>query len=278
MRGLILLTIALCLLLAGCGQPSAQADVGEILRFARDGEALLSLTKGELSAAIPAETFTAFDPYYRRAKTFRALPLAAVLAKGFPGVDLAREELVLRARDGYAVPMTGALLLEKGGYIAVADVEVSGWEPIGPQRANPGPFYLVWREAGQGDLERYPRPWQLAEIEIARFETLYPHVTPPGLPADAPAMQGLRLFREQCIRCHAVNREGGRVGPDLNVPQSIVEYRPEAQIRAYIVNPLQFRYGAMPAHPHLREPDLDALLAYFHAMKERKHDPERKAP
>ena len=36
-----------------------------------------------------------------------------------------------------------------------------------------------------------------------------------------------------------------------NVPQSIVEYRPEAQIRAYIRNPLTFRYGAMPPHPHL---------------------------
>jgi len=46
-----------------------------------------------------------------------------------------------------------------------------------------------------------------------------------------------------------MNREGGRVGPELNVPQSIVEYRPEAQIKAYIRNPLQFRYGHMPPQP-----------------------------
>ena len=66
------------------------------------------------------------------------------------------------------------------------------------------------------------------------------------------------------------------MGPDLNVPQNVTEYRPEDQIRAYIKNPLAFRYGSMPAHPNLSEADLDGLLAYFRAMKERKHDPDAK--
>ena len=81
-----------------------------------------------------------------------------------------------------------------------------------------------------------------------------------------------RRFRDHCIKCHAINREGGRVGPELNVPQSIVEYRPEEQIRAYIRNPATFRYGAMPPHPGLREAEMDALIAYFRAMSTHKHD------
>ena len=71
----------------------------------------------------------------------------------------------------------------------------------------------------------------------------------------------------------AINGEGGKVGPELNVPQSIVEYRPSAQIKAYIRNPEIFRYTTMPAHPGLSDADLDALLAYFQAMQSRKHDP-----
>ncbi|HEY8074751.1 MAG TPA: cytochrome c, partial [Labilithrix sp.] len=146
------------------------------------------------------------------------------------------------------------------------------WEPIGPQQANPGPFYVVWRGENQQDLETHPRPWQLATIGIARFEATFPHVIPSGEPAGSPAMRGLGMFRAECIHCHAMNREGGHVGPDLNVPQSIVEYRPEAQIRAYIKDPRTFRYGNMPAHPNMTDTQLDDLVAYFRAMKDRKHD------
>lgn len=270
-------SIILCLALCACGRAAAAgADAGAELGFVKDGKPLRALAKGELEAAIRPEIFTIFDPNYKKKKTYRALPLAAVLAQGFPGVDLEKEDLVLRARDGFSVPVKGALLLEKGAYLAVADLEQSSWEPVGPQRANPGPYYLIWRDGGQADAESHPWPWQLAAIEIARFEALYPHVAPPpDVGPDSPAMTGFRVFRENCLSCHAINREGGHVGPDLNVPQSIVEYRPEAQIKAYIVNPLAFRYGKMPPHGHLGPAELDGLLAYFHVMKEHKYEPER---
>ena len=73
--------------------------------------------------------------------------------------------------------------------------------------------------------------------------------------------------------CHAINGEGGRIGPELNVPRSIVEYRPEHQIREYVRDPGSFRHTSMPAHRHLDEAALDALIAYFRAMSARKHDP-----
>ena len=77
--------------------------------------------------------------------------------------------------------------------------------------------------------------------------------------------------------CHSINGEGGKVGPELNVPMSIVEYRSAVQLKAFIRNPERFRYTTMPAHEHLSDKDLDALLAYFEAMRERKFDP-RAAP
>lgn len=279
---LALLALVACADPAPAALPSASAapaasaeSLKAELAFVRDGKPLRAWTRAALEAAVPPETWTAFDPYYNKPKTYRALPLAAVLEKGFgaPAAELVKHDFVLRARDGYTVPLPGAKLFEKGGYLAVADVEVPGWEPIGQGRANPGPYYLVWREPPQHSLDTHPRPWQLATIEIAPFEATFPHTAPKGAAPDAPAARGFRIFRERCITCHAINREGGRVGPDLNVPQSIVEYRPEAQIKAYIKDPRTFRYSNMPAHP-FGDDELDALLAYFRAMKDQKHDPD----
>lgn len=247
------------------------------LSFVRDRQAVRRLSLQQISAHAPARDVETDDPYYGARKRFRALPLNETLELAF-GVDVAslrRESFVLRALDGYAVPVAGERLLEGGAYLAFDDLDVPGFAPIGPQRVSPAPTYLVWTKPGQSDLDTHPRPWQLATIEIASFEALYPHVVPTGEPEGSPAQLGFALFRDHCIKCHAINREGGRVGPDLNVPQSIVEYRPLAQIRAFIQDPTTFRYGAMPAHPQLTDSDLDALIAYLSAMSKRKHDAER---
>ena len=268
------LTLAcLFLVLLACTKPADEVPDAS-LAFVHDGRAVRTLSLAQILTSIPKEEFQAFDPYYVRDKRYRAVPLAKVIELGFKGdldhfVDV---DFVLRAKDGYAVPLPGAQVMEPGGYIAFRDLDAPAWEPIGPQHANPGPFYVVWKEKAQASLETHPRPWQLASIEISPFEKTYPHVVPTG--GDAKAMHGFALFRGQCFKCHAMNQEGGHVGPELNVPQSIVEYRPEAQIRAYIRNPLTFRYGNMPAHPMLTEGDLDDLIAYFQAMKALKHDPK----
>jgi len=107
------------------------------------------------------------------------------------------------------------------------------------------------------------------------FERRHPHTVPLGTAEGSAARRGFALFRRECIMCHAINDEGGKVGPELNVPQSIVEYRPVAQIKAYVRDPSTFRYTTMPAHTHLSDADLDDLIAYFRAMSERKHDPRR---
>lgn len=247
------------------------------LEFRVEGRSVRRVTLEELERAVGVETVRGFDAYYHREKVFRALSLQRVLAVGFAGesgAPLATRQFVLRARDGYTVPIAGERLFEGGAFIAVRDVDNPAWEPIGPQRANPSPAYLIWSEPAQSDLETHPRPWQLAVIEVTRFEAAFPHTVPTGEAADSPAMRGFAVFARECVRCHAVNREGGRVGPELNVPLSIVEYRPEAQIRAYIRDPLSFRYGNMPAHPGLSDGDLDGLVAYFRAMSQRKHDPD----
>ncbi len=237
------------------------------------------MTRTAMMEAAGATDVEGFDPYYLRKKHFRGYELGKVLVKAMnlPLDSLRRSYFVMRAKDGYEVPISGERLLEPGAYIAFEDVDAPAWEPIGSQRANPAPFYLVWKEPHQGNLEMYPRPWQLAAIEITAFEKVYPHVAPPK-DASVPVARGFALFKDTCIRCHAINREGGRVGPDLNVPKSISEYREAEQIKAYVRNPLTFRYGNMPAHLHLSDADLDALVSYFKEMSQHKHDSPPKSP
>ena len=264
--------VVLALVLTVACKKPPQGDASAAITFVRDGKTVATVTRADLEANAKPITLEGFDPYYGKNKRFRALDLKRVLAKGFGSTDgFDKLEFVLRARDGYAVPMRGALVMEDGAYVAVEDLDVAGWEPIGPQHANPGPFYLVWQKSEQTNLDSHPRPWELEKIEIARFDAIYPH-TSPGEGASSLAQRGYDAFRDRCIKCHAINREGGHVGPDLNVPQSVTEYRPEDQIRAYIKNPATFRYGNMPAHPDMKDDELDAIVAYLRAMKDRKHD------
>lgn len=274
-------------LAAGCsrGSPGREASVDAArpddastgrLTFVREGAPPRVMTRADLERASSPVDFTAFDPYHGKTKRFRALPIAPLLREGLGTID-DDTHLVLRALDGYAVPIEARRLVEGEAFVAVDDLDVPGWEPIGPRRSDPGPYYLVWRRPDQQNLETHPRPWQLASFEVARFEAVYPHTVPTGQPSGAPAWRGFGVFRDGCVRCHAVNREGGRVGPELNVPRSIVEYRPVEQIKAYIRDPLAFRYGAMPPHPHLTDADLDGLVAYFTAMSRLKHDPDAAA-
>jgi mono/diheme cytochrome c family protein len=251
----------------------APADDRSELAFAVHGKVVRSLPKAAVRGAIPIETITIADAYYDgRLKSWRALPLRKVLERGFEGEarELDAQHFLLRCVDGYTVPIDGKRLLE--AYVAIADAEVPGWEPIGPKRAHPGPFFVVWKGKDEQNLESFPRPYQLATIEVASFEETFPHVVPNGEAPRASAWRGFSIFKEQCVRCHAMNHEGGRVGPELNVPKSIVEYRSDAQIRAFIRNPREYRYSVMPSHEHLAEGDLDGLLAYFRAMSRRKHD------
>ena len=262
------LALAASLSLAGVSEPS--------LRFVRAGQPARVVDAAALRAACEELTVAVADPYYEKPKRFLAWPLRCVLELGFGALtDLASQELLLRALDGYTRATEGSVLLEPGGYVAFADADRpgGGFDPIDYRQADPAPFYVIWKGAGERDVVRYPWPYQLAELEVVRVEDRFPRAVPPGAGPGSPARHGFDVFRRNCLQCHAINGEGGRVGPELNVPQSIVEYRPEAQIRAFVRDPRTFRYTQMPANPQLSEADLDALLAYFRHMSAYKLDP-----
>jgi mono/diheme cytochrome c family protein len=264
------------LVLLACRPPApVQQGPAPVLTFTRDGAEVAKLNRSQLEALVPAEQVTGFDPYYGREKRWRAIPLAPLLSRVYRDEALGQLPFVLRATDGYTVPLSGDRLLEPGGYLAVADAD-GPWEPIGPRKADPAPFYVVWSGEHQRSLETHPRPWSLAGIAIEPFEKVFPKVAPPA-GAGAVVTRGFELWRELCFRCHAINQQGGRVGPEFNVPRNITEYRDAAFLKDWIRHPQAYRPSVMPGFASLPEADLDALLAYLSAMKEAK-DPALTSP
>jgi mono/diheme cytochrome c family protein len=245
------------------------------LEFRRDGVPVRSIEASALAAGCGVRTIDVDDPYYETRKRYRACPLGAVLEAGFgtPAGRLEGSDVLFRALDGYVKPSSLSLVREDGGFVAFGEADAPGFAKMGRRALDPGPFYVVWTKAGQANTHTYPWPYQLASIELGSVAGQFPHTAPAGVATGAQAWRGFDIFRSDCIACHSINREGGTVGPELNLPRSIVEYRPVDQLKAYIKNPASFRYGNMPAHEHLTAADLDALVAYFDAMKDRKHDP-----
>jgi mono/diheme cytochrome c family protein len=250
-----------------------------VLTFKDRSQPARTISLEALEKACPELEVEVDDPYQGRRMRYRALSFRCVLDQGFAArggaASLAQENLLLMARDGYTRPAAGSVVVDPNAHLAFGEAGPGAprFHPIDRRQVDPGPFYLVWTGVDHGDPHEHPWPYQLVTIEIAPFEEAFPHTAPRGLAKSDAGWRGYAVFQESCSACHAINGEGGTVGPELNIPRSIVEYRPLEQIRAYIRNPQATRYTSMPAHPQLSDSDLDALIAYFTAMSARKHDP-----
>ena len=257
-----------CLLV---GASLARAAEEDSLTFSLGKDTVAVLTKDQLTAKIKPQVETFLDPRYGKKKSYRCLPMSEVMdvAYGPAWRSSPYTEAVLTAHDGYDSVSSAAKLGEPGGCLAVADNDFPGWEPVGRERASPGPFYLTWSGKEQSTENDYPWPYQLVSIDLVKFEDRFPGV-PPKAPVGSPAWRGFEIFKGQCLRCHAINQDGGKVGPDLNAPQSVTAYRSKKWIKDYIRQPSKFRHTQMPDNLHLTDRNLEDLYQYLLAKSKDK--------
>lgn len=262
-------------------QASVATDPVLIFEAPSDGEAeeVERLSLSELKQKITTHNLTFADPLYKKEKRYAAFKLHDVLQLGFSQLpDKSGKQwrsddysdVAFVALDGYQALGSLAVVQEPGAYLVYEDFDQEGWEPLGKRKTDPGPFYVIWTGAGQGPKGKYPWPYQLQTIRLVQFKQQYPNVFPANVPTDSHIYDGYQLFRKTCFACHAMNRQGGMVGPDLNAPRSITEYRDEKMLRDFIRQPSKFRYTKMPDNPTLTDEDLDDLLAYLRHMATRK--------
>lgn len=255
----------------GCQRPKTKVEIKAMP--AEKPLAVLDLARMKQSgafAALPVRVVEVVDdPAFQAGrKQFRGYSLSEVLAqtKLSPGTD-APPRIHLIARDGYQTELAFTAKDIEGAVLAYEDVEAPSneqWHSFrsGKRWMTPAPFYLVWPTA-QGK----PWPYQLERIEVWSSTS-----KDAAYPVHAPeAKAGYQIFREQCMSCHSINLAGGSLGPELNVPKNVVEYRDQDVLRAFIRNAGAFHArSVMPAFEHLSRKELDAIVYYLGTMAGRK--------
>ena len=154
------------------------------------------------------------DVAYKRAMTYRALPLATLLQ------GVGREDSVkFVASDGFAATIAAAPLLATAddgarAYIAI-EPPAARWPPLkAGSPATAGPFYLVWLRPERARIAPEQWPYQIARIEdVAPLTVRFPVL----LPAASVSTHGSDPARpdrvhDQLHRLPYAQPGGGREG------------------------------------------------------------------
>jgi mono/diheme cytochrome c family protein len=269
-RGLALLLLLLLSGLAQAAEPTITVTVGNDTR---------SFTRGELLARPDATTIhVARDVAYRRPMTYRAVPVASVLAGMTLPPDTVLEAVAL---NGFVAQILPDLLLKTDESKAVAWLAIEPaeqpWPAISGKNENAGPFYIVWTGAEVGSIRSEQWPYQLAKLvsrpsPLSRWPAL---AVNSALPANDPVRAGQALFVIQCLPCHKLNGAGAAdVGPDLNLPQNPTEYLTPQGLHDLIRNPKAVRTWPAQSMPaladYLSDNDIELVIAYLKHMAGRK--------
>jgi mono/diheme cytochrome c family protein len=215
------------------------------------------------------------DVSYRRAMTYRAVPLLALLQGAR---DDQFDTLEVRATDGFVAQIPLELVAHgaKGGAVAYLAIEdpMHPWPTLPNQKASAGPFYLVWDHPQRSKVRAEQWPYALTSIVLAQSPLhRWPQLAlPASHSADTASQSGQKVFVAFCLPCHQLHGAGvGKVGPDLGQPMNVTRYLTEAGLRAIVRNPAAVRTWPEQrmtgfGRNTLPDADLDALVAYLQAM------------
>jgi mono/diheme cytochrome c family protein len=281
-----LIALRLCLICGlGLHAPTSRASDERGLTFSLRGKTLSTRVFDELERLATADEVRVFEPYEGKPATFRALPFNQILDAIYGDKWRNEEELLITCRDGYQPAFPVRRLLDYRAWLAFDRTDSAAFSILklesGARRpVDLSPYYLVWENLDDLELRRqgdYGWPYQLVGVDLIRTRDRFPAMTPKeGAAPDVLA--GFAAFRVHCSHCHAINGEGGGIGPELNHPVSPVEYREAEWLRKWIKDPASLVPAArMPAlNRELADRDrvIDEILAYLVAISKHKSLPK----
>ncbi len=251
-----------------------QVSEGSVVQFFVEQDEVASVDLTAPGSGLKSQIVDLYDPYFNKTKKYEAFRLSDVMMRGFAERWRAPEfsDVAFVALDGYQ-PVLGLEQIEEKpeAWLAFRDADrASGFEPFGEKHIDFSPYYLIWTGDHQRFTTGYPWPNQIIKIVLLRFQNRYPAVFPQKVRETSDVWQGFKLFRQRCLTCHAMDRQGGWLGPDLLMPKGIVSYRDDAFLKAYIHKPSDFRYSKMPDNEDLGSKELDQIITYLKHQEQHK--------
>jgi cytochrome c2 len=209
------------------------------------------------------------DPVYHKTKTYNALLLKEVLEKfsSMKSLNAADIKVVFECEDGYKPEMPLEKLLSAKAFLALSDVDAPKgreWEQIfkDGHEMKAEPFYVVYEGISPKDID-YKWPYNLVKIHFAPL-----HENDAALkPKDESAMAGYELFKNRCQTCHAINKIGGKMGPELNFPKSVTEYWKTEDLKAFIQNPASYRNDVKMPTLGIKPAEANEIVKYLEYMR-----------
>ncbi|MEL7121269.1 MAG: cytochrome c [Bacteroidota bacterium] len=181
-------------------------------------------------------------------------------------------EVTFVCKDGYAPSILLSDLRGHEGYVTIQNEgELNMWPDS--MRKNISPYYLTWQNENENSKLIYP--YGAVSIKIDYADNNYVASYPEALHDNEQFTAGFQLFKEKCIKCHSMNLEGGILGPELNFPKNITEYREKAYMYEFISNPQSFRYNSKMSAVKLTDEEFDLVYNYIATMKEHKISKEK---
>jgi mono/diheme cytochrome c family protein len=219
-----------------------------------------------------------YDPTYPGKKmVYKAIPVASLLDPATVPADATLQFLCL---DGFSASMDVGRVMNKNKDQAVAYLAIEEkkkkWPPIKSpvDQHSAGPFYLVWVNPKASNIGQEEWPFQLVGFEVRPpLRATNPAIFPAeGIGPDHAISRGFGVFKKNCFTCHTMNLQGeAKLGPDLNVPMSPIEYFKEDALKALIRNPQSVRawpLSKMSAFPKdvISDQEMDDLMDYLKHM------------
>ena len=214
------------------------------------------------------------DPVYHAIKRYDALPLRELLKTytSIKNIESDKYQVVFECEDGYKPMMPLDKFLTAQSFLAIRDVDAPKGKLFSPilkdgHQMKATPFYVVYQGASAKDAD-LKWPYNLIKIHLVPNSQNTAVLFPKD---NKKATVGFNLFIKNCVTCHAINKIGGNMGPELNYPKSVTEYWDKNQLKAFIKNPASFRNGVkMPTLANLDKRQINEIVYYLDYMANHK--------